>query len=270
MREIVIMKCQIVEALNLNYSPVAIIFTNQKPKEGLKFEEGRWGCVVSMLNKAAMGETVIFDRKTHGCLGGGVGLGFGNTYGKFPGGIEYFLSTGKGAGYIPGEAYKKTPEMAKCFVDNLPIVDIPFTYVVFKPLEKITPEDDPPQVISFYANTDQISALVVLANYGRESNDNVIIPFAGGCQTVCLLPYHEAQQATQRAVIGLTDISARLEVPRDILSFSVPYNMFLEMEENAPSSFLTKASWKKHMASAASELEAAKKFYHIKDWSRST
>lgn len=39
----------------------------------------------------------VFDRNTFGCWGGGVGLGFGNQYLNFPGGIEcfyYFLSNG--------------------------------------------------------------------------------------------------------------------------------------------------------------------------------
>ena len=83
---------------------------------------------------AAKGKTVVFDRKTYGCIGGGAGLGFGNTYVQFPGGIEYFLSTGnkefcqtelgnvmvKNMPAIShGEGYKKTPEFAKSFADAL-------------------------------------------------------------------------------------------------------------------------------------------------------
>jgi len=50
-----------------------------------------------MLVNAVKGKVAVFDRKTYGCWGGGVGLGFGNIYMDFPGGIEcfyYFISIG--------------------------------------------------------------------------------------------------------------------------------------------------------------------------------
>jgi len=96
-----------------------------------------------------------------------------------------------------------------------------------------------------YANPDQLSALVVLANYGREGNDNVIIPFGAGCHSVCLIPWHEARQERPRAVVGMTDITARPFIDADLLAFSVPYSMFREMEENVPGSFLEKPDWQK-------------------------
>ena len=86
------MNSKISEAINLKYSPVAIILSNEKPEEGLQFKEGTWGCVASMLFASSKGKTAFFDRKTFGCIGGGTGLGFGNRYKDFP--IDYFLSTG--------------------------------------------------------------------------------------------------------------------------------------------------------------------------------
>jgi hypothetical protein len=80
--------------------------------------------------------------------------------------------------------------------------------VIFKPLSEVALVKENPQVICLDSNPDQLS-LVVLANYGRPDADNVIIPFSAGCHTVCLLPCHEGQQARPRAVVGLTDITAR-------------------------------------------------------------
>lgn len=237
------MDSYIARELKLRYSPVAIIFTDDKPEGALQFEGGRWGCVISMLTAAAKGRTACFDRQTCGCTGGRVGLGFGEAYSEFPGGIEYFLSTGRGEGYREGEAYKKTPELAKAFIDQLPITDIPYTYVVFKPLGELT-EDEKPELVVFHATPDQLSALVVLANYGRPDS-SVIIPFGAACQTVCLYPLDQSQQETPKAVVGATDISARPYVDPDLLTFTVPYEMFLEMERNAPESFLNKEAWRK-------------------------
>jgi len=249
----------IAEAINLKYSPVAVLWTDEKPEGALQFKEGRWGCVVAMLRGAAKGKTAVFDRKTFGCQGGGTGLGFGNQYVNFPGGIEYFISTGNpefcntemGKNIVRnmpalehGEGYVKTPELAKKFVDSLPVIDVPTEYIVFKPIEAVT-DKEVPKVIVFLANPDQLSALVVLANYVRETNINVVAPFGAGCHSTCIIPYQEAESEHPKAIIGLTDISARKHVDKDILSFTVPYKMFLEMENNAPGSFLKKETWLK-------------------------
>lgn len=239
------MRSEIAKRLKLRYSPVAVLFTDEKPVGAVEFAEEKWGCVAAMLTAAAKGKTAVFSRKTFGCGGGGVGLGFGNQYLDFPGGIDYFLSTGRGEGYREGEAYKKTPELAKSFVDDLPITDIPYEYVVFKPLDEIDTDKQEPKIVVFYANPDQLSALVVLANYGRPGGNTVVIPFASGCQSTCLLPWDEAQKESPRAIVGMTDITARPMIDADLLSFSVPFRMFLEMEENVPGSFLDKHDWQK-------------------------
>jgi len=74
----------------------------------------------------------FFDRKTFGCPGGGVGLGFGNCYEGFP--IDCLLSTGNkewaakagraGSAMKEGERFFKTPEITRKWVSGLPIIDI--------------------------------------------------------------------------------------------------------------------------------------------------
>lgn len=253
------MESKIAEAIGMKYCPVAVIFTDEKPEPALQFREGAWGCAVSMLNAAAKGRTAIFDRKTFGCTGGGTGLGFGDTYKNMPGGLEYFLSTGNkelaqtdfGRNIIRnmpalehGERYLKNPDIAKKFIDSLPVFDVPAEYIVFKPLDKLN-KGETPEVVIFLVNPDQLSALVVLANYSRESNDNVIAPFGAGCHTVCIMAYREAKAEQPKAIIGLTDVSARKQVGKDILSFTVPFKMFFEMESDVEGSFLENEEWLK-------------------------
>ncbi len=247
------MKSEIAGRLKLRYGPVAILLSNEKPAGAVQFQEGKWGCVAAMLSAAAKGRQAVFDRKTFGCLGGGVGLGFGELYPCFPGGFDHFLSTGRGEGYPPGEGYKKTPELAATFRAALPVTDVPSEYVVFKPLAAVAPGEEP-AVVVFYANADQLSALVVLANYGRPGNDNVIIPFAAGCQAAFLIPWHEGKQPRPRAVVGMTDISARPVIDADLVSFAMPAAMFREMEANVAGSFLDKEAW----AKVAARLETGK------------
>ena len=239
------MESRIATELKLKYAPVAVIFTDEKPEGALQFKEGKWGCVIAMLTAAAKGRTAVFDRNTVGCQGGRAGLGFGSAYDNFAGGIEYFLSRGRGEGYPEGEGYRKTPEIARKFIESLPITDIPYTYVVFKPLNAVDPAVETPQLVVFYAAPDQFTALVTLANYESGGYDNVIIPQASGCQGVVLIPLHEAQQPHPRAVVGMLDSSARPFVSPEVLSFTVPYAMFLQMEANVPGSFLERNAWQK-------------------------
>ncbi|MBN2538713.1 MAG: DUF169 domain-containing protein, partial [Deltaproteobacteria bacterium] len=258
-------------ALNLKFNPVAIIWSDENPEDALQFKQGRWGCVMSLFAHAVKGCTAVFDRKTFGCWGGGVGLGFGNQYVNVPGGIEEFyrfLSTGNNVSgmrrmaaekicnfvgndllneALHGERYIKSPELVKKFVESLPIADVPTQYVVFKPLKDVDLNKEDPVIIVFSANPDQLSAMVILANYGNGSFENVIIPYAAGCQTIGIFPYREAKHENPRAVIGLTDISARKivrsQLGRDMFTFAVPLKMFKEMEAHVEGSFLQRENW---------------------------
>lgn len=255
------MESKIAKAIGLKNSPVAVLWTDEQPKEAVHFQEGKWGCVGAMLVAASKGRTAFFDRKTTGCNGGAAGLGFGNSYKNFPGGIEYFLSTGnkefcqteqgrKMVTAMPvletGERYFKTPEVARKFADLLPIRDIPAQYVVFKPLEKVADEEKP-KVVVFLAPPDQLSALLVLANYEGAHNQNVIAPMGAGCHSIGIIPYAEAESDNPRAVLGLFDISVRKYLDKNILSFSISYQMFEKMESNVAGSFLERDEWKEIM-----------------------
>ena len=88
---------------------------------------------------------------------------------------------------------------------------------------------------------------MVLANYDRQDNHNVIIPYAAGCQTIGIYPYQEAKAEKQRAVVGLTDLSARVSIRKlledHLMTFAVPLAMFEEMERNVADSFLERPTW---------------------------
>ncbi len=238
------MKSTIANAIELKASPVAVLLTDHKPERAIQFKaaepapgHGRIGCVISMVQAAARGRTAVFDEHTCGCPGGAVGLGFKEQQFGY---IEYFLSSGK-EGEIEGEYRKKTPELARAYLQSLPDVGMQARYVVMTPLERVA--DDAASevaVVIFLVNPDQLSALATLANFDKASNDNVITLFGSGCSSVVRQVLAEARSKEPKAVIGLTDITARQYLDRDVLSFSVPFTRFLEMEANVDVSFLTK------------------------------
>lgn len=244
------MGCNISKAINLKNSPVAVILTDVKPETGMQFKEGTWGCIASMMAvTASKGKTVYFDRKTYGCRGGGTSIGFGDCYKDFP--IDYFLSTGiknhktnvqTRISIEEGEAYIKTPELAKKFIESLPMRDIAEEYVVLKPLKEVS-DNEKAEMVIFLVNPDMLSALVVLANYGRDNYENVRAPFGAGCQSI-LHGYAENEKEKPKAIIGCFDVSARKYIDKNLLSFTIPYKLYLEMNANVKGSFLEREPWK--------------------------
>ena len=266
------MESKIASAIHLELEAVALIWADERPEEAMEFAPGKWGCVMFHLAAAAKGKTAAASRETFGCWGGGVGLGFGDQYRSFPGGEECFcrfLSSGNAGSepgqtigqqmaasgatamaeeFLQGERYLKSPQVVAKFLAGLPIIDIPARYVVMKPLREVDFTRDNVRSITFLVNPDQLSALVVLANYEGEHNENVVIPFAAGCQAIGICTYRENEQENPRAVVGLVDLSARKNVRRqlgkDIMSFSVTAEMFQRMERNVEGSFLERETWK--------------------------
>ncbi len=191
--------------------------------------------MVALLRAASLGRAAACSRETVVCKGGLAGLGLK----PFDlGGIEYFLSVG-GKDPRPGEHYKKTPELARDYIQSLPPLESP-DYVVFRPLSQVT---EPPEAVVFFVNADQLSALATLANYDSPNQDNVRLLFGAGCAQAVLRPLAEEAAGGRACYVGLTDPSARKCIPADLLSFSIPYRRFMEMEANAPESFLSTDTW---------------------------
>ena len=267
------MKSKIADAIGLETHAVALTWADAAPEGAIQFQPGRWGCVVSLVaTVAAKGRVGVFDRQTYGCWGGGVGLGFGNCYEVFPGGMDgfcHFLAEGnessetgrliademaKSPGgkrleddFRNGERYLKDSAITRRFVESMPIREVPVQYVIVKPLELTDPEHEDVKNVTFFVDPDQLSALTVLANYTEPERENVALPWAAACQIMGIFAYRELEREHPRALVGLTDLSARLNVRAsvgaNVLSFTMPWPLFLQMEQNVDGSFLQRRTW---------------------------
>ena len=267
------MQSNIAEALSLRFPPLAINYTWEPPADAAELHPL---CSMLLLARAAKGETVAITKGTCGCHGALEGFGLGRSRPEdFPGGRECFLrflSVGnegweQGRAVIQklteanapkilitefaeGEGFKKTPELVDEWQDEVPDIEPQGSHVVIRPLASLE-AGEKPELVTLLADPDQLSALVVLANYARPGIDNVRIPFCAGCAGIALYPFDEARQARPRAVIGLTDISARFYLRKllgkDILSFTAPWSLMKEMDGNVSESFLNRFAWRTMM-----------------------
>ena len=265
------MSTYIEKTLELKYPPLAIFHSQARPDEA---KETNLQCAMSLVAQAAKGETVAMDAATCRCNGAASGFGLVDfDIGAFPGGRDcflHFLSIGNkgwergrtviaqlqesGAPkhmleeFSEGEGFRKSPEVVSNWHSSLPKVDPSGPWAVIKPLKDLK-EGEIPRAVTFLVNPDQLSALVVLANFpGPGDVDRVRVPFGAGCQCMGLFPFAEADREPPRAIVGLTDISARLYLRKaldhDVLSFTAPWGLYQEMEANAPESFLNRFAWK--------------------------
>lgn len=197
-------------------------------------------CVIADVARARKGTPLAFSADSLGCFGGAKYFGF--VQGFRPN-FEYFLSCGI-PGEMEGERYKKSPEIVRQVMKNMPQFEAPAPYIVFKRWDTIG-QDENPDVVIFFASPDVLSGLFTLANFDEVEANGVFAPFAAGCATVVTYPYLEKSAKRSRAVLGMFDVSARPCVPETELTFAVPMNKFSTMVENMEESFLITESWKK-------------------------
>jgi hypothetical protein len=244
------MKSKIVEAINLDNQPVALVWADAEPENAVRFKPQRWGCVVGLFAAAATrGIIGVFDRQSNGCWGGAVGLGFGNRYEDFPGGAECFckfLSTGN------GESEQGIPVAEKLRASGFGQMANDFMsgerYVLnHEAAQRFVAEKDIVKNVTFFVKPDAFSALTLLANYARPEMENVIIPWSAGCQIMGIWAYRELEREHPRGLVGMIDIAARKNVRaslgENILSFTAPWPLYEEMEINVEGSFLQRETW---------------------------
>ncbi|MHB8791987.1 MAG: DUF169 domain-containing protein [Thermoleophilia bacterium] len=207
-------------------APTCWYFAAAPPEGAISPRTDTWTCLFSLMDKIQEGRPVSFTAKTPGCVGAGKYLGFNDVP---PIAAALFLS-GK-------ERLKKDAGLAAAFYDEVRARSAKASCLVISRLDS-TPCDIEVEVINLWIDAASLSALHTLANYDRASNDNVIMPFSSGCQSIWTLPYKEAESRLPSAVAGSLDPTVRGFLPEGTISFSAPATRFVEMCSNIEGSFL--------------------------------
>ena len=227
------------ERLGLLEQPLGVLYSDEKPAEGIAPKEKGHVCMFALLKGARQkGETVCFDAEHVGCFGGGFYMGFLQT--PRPN-IEYFLSFGI-PGEMEGERYIKTPEIAREYFSSVQPRKAPAKYCIFKPLDKLANAEEL-EVVIFFAPPDVLSGLFTLTNYAAERMDAVRMPFSSGCGAILTHPLKEGEKEKPQAILGLFDVSARPFVEPNVLTLAMPAKLFHILLDNQDESFLITKSW---------------------------
>lgn len=220
--------------------PIAFYYTDGEGRaERARSPKGH-RCVICDLAKVRGGQSLCLDVDAIGCGGGRRYLGFVQIISPD---FKYFLSCGT-PGEMEGERYKKSPELVDEYLRYQSPFQAPGKYVVFKRWDGLSEADDP-AVVVFFGAADVLSGLFTLANFDEADPHSVIAPFGAGCASIVAYPYRELQSQRPRAILGMFDVSARPCVPRDVLTFAVPWPKFVHMVEDMEESFLITETWNK-------------------------
>jgi uncharacterized protein (DUF169 family) len=205
-------------------------FASTPPDRAVMPEKDTWTCMFTFVDEVAKGKRLCLSAEQPGCSGAACYLGF-----KKP-------APDAGAFLAEKERFKKTVELGQAFYKEIKPLPAPDKYAVLERIEDV--EDSiVPEIVVLWIDTLSLAGVVTLANYDRQTNDNVIIPFASGCQSIWTIPYKEKLEKLPRCVVGTMDPATRAYLPKDVMTFSMPASRFVEMVENIEGSFLQTSLW---------------------------
>lgn len=273
------MKSSIVEHLEPEFEPVAVVWSDEIPDGAVEFKEGRFCCILNLFAEASRrGRIAGGCRETIACPGGRAALGFGVDFVESEERLDHsstIFSKGLAAAR-DSEAYREKMEsvraswrplyefgerrhcsfdMARKWIANcLPRYDIPHRYVLFKPLRDTGSGDNIRSVI-FPVNPLELAGLVTLLGSVVEGADPVHVPQGADCFGLGCFAYDQFDAEPPRAVLGMVGVDGREIMQRrfhhDTLTLTIPLPLFERMEKEAGDSVLTIPGWSALRAASA-------------------
>jgi hypothetical protein len=265
------MESEIVRHLKPEFAPVAVVWSDSIPEDALQFKKGRFGCVLYLFAEASRrGRVAGGNRESITCNGGRAALGLGVDFdaseeqldrysalfskGLRSAGDQDAYRTGMEAapkGWRSmleyGERRHRNAELAREWIlSELPRYEVPYEYVLFKPLDRTDPDENIRAII-FPVTPVELAGLVTLAGSVMHGTDILRNPQGPACTTIAAFAYAEGEFEKPRAVLGMTDVDGREAMRKrfrdDILTLTLPKPLFLQMEEEASDCIFQVLSW---------------------------
>jgi uncharacterized protein (DUF169 family) len=223
---------------NLNFSrhfPAVLpsmgwYFAATKPDDSIVLPLDQWSCIFKHIHAVAKGAGLCFSKNHTGCNGAACYLGFrqiGKNSGRFLASKEKFKKNSAFGNAFYGQVNAERPGDKYLILSNLEQIEYSINI----------------EVVNYWVTPLSLAGLVTLANFDSPQNNNTIIPFASGCQSMWTLPYKERKKKEPKAVIGAMDPAMRRHIKPDTILFSVSAGRFHEMAKNISLSFASEDNW---------------------------
>jgi hypothetical protein len=279
------MKSVIVEHLEPEFDPVALVWSDELPEGAIEFKAGRFGCILNLFAETSLkGRVAGGSRDTVACPGGRAALGFGVEFIESDERLDHasvlfskgLAATGDEQAYRKkmqsvraswqplyefGERRHSSPEMAREWITNcLPRYDIQYRFVLFKQLRETDPDENIRSVI-FPVSPLELSGMITLLGSVVDGADPVHVPQGADCFHLGCFAYDQYDAEPPRAVLGMVGVDGREVMSRrfhdDTLTLTIPMPLFLRMEDEAADSVLQIPGWRElRLASACQEKNA--------------
>ncbi len=264
------MQSNISKELNMKFPPIALLKTDTKPEDAIGPKGEKGGCVMSFVAQTiANRKTTYFGREHITCGGINVGFGWGSGMANEDA-IDFqatFLSCGvesapdreayeERLSHMPkhtsemfrhGERIYSDFETAKAGIKNRPVYD-EGQYVIFKGIENLE-EGEIPESVIFTVNPIELTALIQINTSFRLDGTYILTPQASACQAIGCFTFRESDSDDPKPVLGPIDFAGRSKmkhfIPNDYMTLSVPWELFLKLEELSKTSVLQTDLWKK-------------------------
>lgn len=264
------MQSNISKEMKMKFPPIVLIKSSENPKDAKTPKTGRGGCVMSLVAQTiANRTTTCFGREHISCGGVSVGFGWGDGF-KDGNAMDFqasFLSCGiestpdkekylEKLSHMPkptqemfkhGERIYSDFETAKENIKSRPVYDSE-DYVIFKGLENLK-EDEIPDSVIFTVNPIELTALIHINTSFRLKDAYLLTPQASGCQAIGCFTFRESESDNPKPVLSPIDFAARSKmkhfIPNDYFIISMPWKLFLKLEEISKKSVLQTGMFKK-------------------------
>jgi len=252
------MESVIVQNMRPEFSPVAVVWSNTIPADAFQFKKGKFGCILYLFAEAVLhGKVAGGNRESIICTGGHAALGLGVGFDESDELLDRYASVfskgikstsnleayqarmeaaprGWASLYEYGERRHCSAELAKDWIlKELPLYNIPYEYVLFKPLCQ-TKLDENIRAVIFPVNIFELTGLVTLVGSVIQGTDPVRIPQGADCNSIAAFVYKEAESEAPRAVLGMLGVDGREVMHKrfhdHILTLTLPTQLFKQVE----------------------------------------
>jgi uncharacterized protein (DUF169 family) len=251
---------EFLEILGCDEEPMGLFYTDERPPEGFSPKPidlptrekeirneidwqavfSKFSCSIGHIWRARKKRTIAyFSAEQFGCPGAAFWLGFNKPQTET---IINYVSTGI-ANWTEGEKYCDSPDALRRIFEFVNPRPAPKNYCVVKPLSLFS-DVETPELVIFFSRPETLCGLHQLATFVTNDPEVVVSPWSAGCGSLAVWPFFYLAHGENKAVIGGWDPSARQFFKTDELSFTVPFQMFIEMLNRHGESFLTTKAWR--------------------------